>query len=225
MPYIRPENRDTRYALWYETYQVRIPFIQMQDAEDLEENGLPTSGDKHHDHAMLWEPKLVSLPIHRMAELWSAGANISLVNHSDALKIYKAITAHLHEWRDTIENSINPVTPPTEDLLVLDGFASLMYPHAAVVYDQSFIERKFKITSATSIGRRAMLNAMFETDKRVAADKERGLLKLNNIEHYSAIPKYDPNATRAPIDYSGVVKKLDVSPRESLASLFKKEKR
>lgn len=225
MTYIHPRNRDTRYDLWYVKYLARIPFIQMQDAEELEENGLYTSGDQHHDHAMMWEPKLVSLPIHRMAELWAAGANVSLVNASDALKIYTAVSKHLNAWREVIETSINPITPPTEDLLVLDGFATIVYPHAAAVYDKAFVERKLKLGTSTAIGRRAMLEIMQNNDRQNQEARDRGLLVLNNIEHYAAAPVYNPNATHTPVDYSGTVKKLNVSPRDSLASFFKKEKR
>ena len=54
MEYIRPENRDTRYALWFDRYQCRVPYIQTLSIDELSENGLPTSGDIHHDHAMQW---------------------------------------------------------------------------------------------------------------------------------------------------------------------------
>lgn len=222
MNYISPQNRDTRYPLWYDRYDCRIPYIQTLDLEDLAEDGLPTSGDKHHDHAMQWEPRLVSLPIHRMAELWNSGANISLVKRDDAVKIYKAISAHLFAWKEHIEDNFNPVSPPHDDLLCLDNFANTVYEHAKIAFDHSFIQKHFKISSSTAIGRRAMLNAMTKTDEKRRINKEKGILELRNIEYYESIPKYNPNTTTAFIDYSGTDSKVDAPQRNSLSSFFKK---
>ena len=101
--YIHPNNRDTRYPLWFDRYRCRVPFIQTLSIEELEQNGLPSSGDRYHDHAMQWEPRLMSIPIVRMAELWASGANISLVDSKDSPQIYKAISAHLFAWKAHIE--------------------------------------------------------------------------------------------------------------------------
>lgn len=225
MANISPKNRDTRYPLWYVLYQVRVPFIQTLSLEELEEYGLPTSGDKHHDHAMLWEPKLISIPIHRMVDLWSSKANISLVNRSDSVKIYEAIARHLNAWRNFIEDSVHPTTPPTEDLLAMDAFASTIYDHAKVIYDTTFVKTYLKINSSSAIGRRAMLEDMRVSDERRETAKEKGQLELRNTEYYPSVPRYDAKAVRPFVDYSGTVKKVDAPKRESMATFFKKAKR
>lgn len=223
--YIKPENRDTRYALWFERYECRVPFIQTLNIDELVEHGLPTSGDPHHDHAMQWEPRYLSLPIHRMAELWSNGANISLVKQADAPKIYQAISAHLHAWKDHIAQSYHPAKPPYDDLLVLDQFANIIYEHAKFAYDTNFIEKHFKLSSSTAIGRRAMLNMMSKVEDRRRENAERGILEVRNIDFKLAAPKYDPDAEQTFVDYSGRDKDIAAPTRNSMASFFKKGKK
>lgn len=224
MEYIPERNRDTRYALWFDRYQCRVPYIQTLSIEELSENGLPTSGDIHHDHAMQWEPRLISLPIHRIAELWNEGANISLVKRTDAPKIFDAISKHLHAWKDHIANSYHPSTPPYDDLLLLDQFANVIYEHAKFAYDRTFIEKHFKLSSSTAIGRRAMLSAMSRIDDRRRDNAEKGILEVRNIDFREATPKYNPNVERKFVDYSGKDKVIDAPVRQGLGSFFKKGK-
>jgi hypothetical protein len=222
MEYIPEKNRDTRYPLWFVRYQCRIPYIQTKTLEDLEQNGLPTSGDIHHDHAMQWEPRLMSLPIHRMAELWSLGANISLVNPKDAEPIFQAISAHLHAWKDHILHAYNPSTPPYDDLLTLDNFANVVYQHAKFAYDRNFVDQHFKISSSTAIGRRAMLASMSRIVARREKDAEEGVLRLRNIDYQDVMPRYDADAEIKFIDYSGKNRDVDAPERKSMAGFFKK---
>lgn len=223
--YIPEKNRDTRYALWFVRYPCRIPYIQMRSVDELAEDGMPTSGDIHHDHAMQWEPILVSLPIHRLAELWSQGANISLVNRSDAPKIFEAISKHLRAWKDHIANSYHPNKPPYDDLLLLDQFANIVYEHARYAYDRNFIEKHFKLSSSTAIGRRAMLSAMSRVDDRRRENAEKGILEIRNIDFKESIPKYDPDSKRVFVDYSGKDKEIDAPVRNSMAKFFRKGKK
>lgn len=225
MGYIKPENRDTRYPLWFTRYQCRVPFIQTLTVDELSENGMPTSGDPHHDHAMQWEPRLISIPIVRMAMLWSDGANVALVNRTDAPKIYQAISAHLHAWKEHMTQSYHAVKPPFEDLLLLDQFANIIYEHAKFAYDRSFVEQHFKISSNTAIGRRAMLNSMTRIDNRRRDDADKGILRTRNIDYHEVLPKYDPEKEYAFVDYSGKDKVPDAPMRNSMASFFKKGKK
>lgn len=225
MNYIRPENRDSRYPLWFVRYECRIPYIQTVSLDELTNDGLPTSGDIHHDHAMQWEPRYISIPIVRMAELWSEGANISLIKHTDAPKIYQAISAHLHAWKQHIADSYHPNNPPFEDLLMLDQFANIVYEHAKFAYDRTFVEKHFKLSSNTAIGRRAMLSSMSRIDDRRREDADKGILRIRNIDFHEAIPKYNPDAEATFVDYSGSDKKPDAPSRNSMATFFKKGKK
>ncbi len=224
MLYIRPENRDTRYALWFDRYECTIPYIQMRTIEDLEQNGMPTSGDRHHDHATQWEPIRTMQPIHRMAEMWASGANVRLRKKDDAPKIYQAINLHLQAWKHHIETSYHPNKPPYEDLLVLDGFANVIYEHAKFVYDTNYITKHFKISKSGAIGRRAMLAGIMDVENRRRDLADKGIITTRNIDFREAAPRYNPDAEATFIDYSGSTKPIEAPVRESMGKFFKKGK-
>lgn len=224
MTYIPPENRDTRYALWHVRYKVRVPYISTLNADDLEQYGMYTSGDKHHDHAMQWEPKLCELPIHRIAELYGQGANVSLVNRSDTAEMYKAITLHLQAWRNYLTDTFHPVNPPTDDLLLLDQLAGILYPHAASIFDTGFVQKHFGLSSNSSGGRLTMLAQLAKLDEEQRKAKASATAEFKSIKPKFATAKYDPNAIREAVDYSGRLDEKVIPKRVSLASHFKKDK-
>lgn len=224
MSYIPPENRDTRYALWHVRYKVRVPYISTISADDLERDGMYTSGDPHHDHAMQWEPKLCELPIHRIAELYGQGANVSLVNRKDVAEIYKAITLHLTAWRYHIHDAFHPVTPPIDDLLLLDQLAAVIYPHAVAVFDTGFVQKHFGMSANSSGGRKTMLAALAKLDEEERQNRKSANPEFRTIKPKYATAAYDPNAPMAPVDYSGRVEEKVIPKRNSLSSYFKKEK-
>lgn len=225
MTYIPPENRDTRYDLWHVRYDVVVPFIRTLSIEQLEEDGLPTSGDKHHDHAMMWEPKRIAIPIEKMVDMRRDGVNISLVNRTDAIKIYQAITRHLSAWKEYIEHSFHTIDPPTDDLLALDEFATLVYDHAKLMFNPSFVQKHLKINNSTAVGRRAVLEALTRADEKEAAKRAKAHLELTNIHHIEAVPAYRTREDQEFIDYSGKVTVSTAPTRKSMAAFFKKEKR
>lgn len=220
--YIEPHNRDTRYDLWFVRYDITVPYIQTKSLDDLTENGLPTSGDAHFDHAMQWEPIRKSIPIHQMVDLWAGGASVKLVNHSDAPKIYHAITKHLLAWKEHIATSYNPNSPPYEDLLMLDQFAGTIYSNAKFTFETAFVNTHFKMNSSTAIGRRVMISTISAHQKAQEEKEAKGILPLSNIKLTVAQPKYDAKALeeRPLIDYSGTERTSTAPQRESLASFF-----
>lgn len=222
-----PVNRDTRHGLWHVRYRVRIPHIQMISAEDLINNGLPTSGDQHHDHAMQWEPRHMSLPIHRLAELWNEGANISLTRPDDALPIYLAVEAHLQAWKNKIESRFNPGAVPEDDLLILDRFASMIYGHAKPLFSNEFVAANFVIAGRRAGSRRNMVAAVSKNEeaKRDHEEKNKENLIFNNLRIHKPTLGYNREKIlqREQIDYSGQETVVQAAPRVSLASFMRRE--
>lgn len=129
--YIRPEDRDTRYDLWFVTYPCKVPQIQMRSIDDIRNNGTYVSGNKAYDHASAWEQIRVSIPIVRMVEHWANGANIYVIDlDKHARQIYNAIEAHLNAWGNHMDRSYNTRNVPEEDLIALDEFGMIMWQHA-----------------------------------------------------------------------------------------------
>lgn len=224
--YIPPENRDTRWPLWFIHYQCRVPYVQMLSPEDLANDGLPTSGDPHHDHAMQWEPRLVGLPVHRMAELWNTGACVALVNAKDAYTIYNDIEKHLIAWKNKIEAQYNPGFVPEEDLLLLDRFATSMYEHAKPFFNAGFINAHFRIAGRSRMGRRAVAENVRKADEAAAAEIERNKenLSFKHINVVKPVGRYDPEKIRQAeqVDYSGQETIVNMPPRTSMTSMLRR---
>lgn len=226
--YIPEKNRDTRWPLWYKKYQVRIPHIQMLSIEDIEE-GLPTSGDAHHDHASRWEPRLMLYPVHRLAELWGTGANIQFVNTKDTLTIYNDISAHLRAWKDLIQNEINYGEVPADDLLLLDQFANSIYEHAKFHFDDGFTASFFGNKMASRFSRRAnrlhmeKLRAMSEqqAESDEAEGKQVGL-KVRNISFHPA--PLTARTKMAERDYSGQERVSTAPARKSMTDFLRRQR-
>lgn len=129
--YIRPEDRDTRYPLWYVLYKVRVPYIQSMTVEELSQRGIYTSGIGAYDHATAWEPRLMSVPIVRIIELWHNGANVYIVDiEKHCRPIYEAVQKHLEAWAHYKSSAYNLNNYPEEDLKIMDDFNNVMYEHA-----------------------------------------------------------------------------------------------
>lgn len=225
--YIPPENRDTRWPLWFKKYQVRIPHIQMLSIEEIED-GLPTSGDEHHDHASRWEPRHMLLPVHRLAELWGAGANIHFVKSEDTLDIYNDISAHLNAWKNHIQNEINYGDVPADDLLLLDQFANSIYEHAKFHFDDGFTANYFGNKMASRFSMRAnrlhmeKLKAISSETNRFDDDGLEKPLVTKNIKFHPA--PMSARAKRADRDFSGQ-ERVSVAPtRRSMSDFFRKTK-
>lgn len=226
--YIPPENRDTRYPLWFVKYHVRVPHIQMLSIAEIED-GLPTSGDEHHDHASRWEPRHLLLPVHRLAELWGSGANIHFVNSKDTLQIYNDVSSHLVAWKNHIQNEVNYGEVPADDLLLLDQFANSIYEHAKFHFDDGFTANYFGNKMASRFSMRAnrlhveRLKKISEGKSRFDEEDEREKpLVTKNISFHPA--PMSARGKQADRDYSGEERVSTAPTRRSMSDFFRKTK-
>lgn len=225
--YIPPENRDTRWPLWFKKYHVRVPHIQMLSIEEIEE-GLPTSGDEHHDHASRWEPRHLLLPVHRLAELWGSGANVHFVNSKDTLQIYNDVSAHLVAWKNHIQNEVNYGEVPADDLLLLDQFANSIYEHAKFHFDDGFTANYFGNKMASRFSMRAnrlhmeRLKTISEGRGRFDEDEREKPLKTKNINFHPA--PMTARSKQVDRDYSGEERVSTAPTRRSMSDFFRKTK-
>ncbi len=99
--------------------------------DELGKKGIYVSGVAAYDHATAWEPRLMSISVVRMTELWHGGANIHLVDADKYVRqIYEDIQKHLNAWTEHLNTTYNVRNYPEEDLKILDDFNSMMYEHA-----------------------------------------------------------------------------------------------
>lgn len=205
-----------------------MPYIQTLDPEEMQKYGVPTSGDPHHDHASMWERIRTWMPIHRIAELWDAGAAISVVNKKDCVQIYRAVEDHLQAWKRHIETTYNPTNVPEDDLLVLDRFATAVYEKATPFFTNQWVAANFKLVGRSQHSRRA-ISKRIEENERIAAerqqkDRDSGVMTFKSLDVVVPVPSYDKKkaAEREQIDYSGTQHIPDYEPRRPLTSFFRR---
>lgn len=225
--YIPENRRDTRYPLWFVRYEVTVPYIQSLEIEEIEEYGIRTSGDPHHDHATQWEPVLKLLPIHLIAELYDKGANVRLRKQEDAVKIYHAVQAHLLAWKNHIETSFNPPKIPEEDLLILDRFATAVYDKAAPFFTNQWVAQNFRLAGKTRHSRRAIMDSINKKDAEAAAqrdrDRENGVQSFDALDVITPLEKVVSVKDRVLVDYSGKEQEIKITPRKSLTSFLRRQ--
>jgi hypothetical protein len=210
--YIPEKDRDTRWALWHDRYEIRVPYIQTRSIDDLQE-GSYTSGDPHHDHSSQWEPRFMMLPIHRIAELWAQNANVYLVNEKDSKTIYMAISAHLSAWADHLKSSYSVRDVPAEDLMILDQFANVIYAHAKFHFQDDGFSKFFKNIKATRFSRAGDIESL-----RLIREGRKKRGELKNRFH---LEQRAPGSGDLDRDFAGTAHEYTLPGRRSMAELFK----
>lgn len=124
------EQRDSAYWIWNELYQCSIPYIQMLTMEDLQEFGMPASGDAAQDYSTANELRQVMIPISEMVKYYHRGVQVYVNNPADTKRIYDRISDHLIAWKQKLTKSLNMRNAPLEDLKLMDQFANAVYEHA-----------------------------------------------------------------------------------------------
>lgn len=125
-----PDKPEPGSQIWTRLFHVRVPYRDTLSAEEIRMFGMPTVGDAGIDKAM--HDDLVDrwITIDRMVALYQDGARIELATHTDSKLIYDIIHEHLTLWAQRLEGRINVGDAPIEDLVTLDRFAAVMFPHA-----------------------------------------------------------------------------------------------
>lgn len=116
--------------IWDNIYQARVPYIDTLSVDNIRQFGLPTVGDMRLDKDMHTQPLNVVITINDMVEYFRRGVVVTLVNNQDAETIYNLINAYLLAWHGELEVGINIGDAPYDDLMLMDRFASAVYPHA-----------------------------------------------------------------------------------------------
>jgi hypothetical protein len=116
--------------IWDNLYPARIRYADTLSVEHIRQFGMPTIGDAQLDHDMHSQPLNVVISINDMIEYFRRGVVVTLVNNVDAEVIYNLINAYLLAWHSQLEIGINIGDAPYDDLLLMDRFAAVVYPHA-----------------------------------------------------------------------------------------------
>lgn len=129
-PWVPYEQRGTAYWIFEELFVCQIPYIQMLDLEELQEYGMPTSGDASYDYGTANEMRQIMIPISEMVKYYAKGVQVYVVDPADTKRIYERISDHLIAWKEKLSKSLNMSGAPLEDLKLMDQFANAVYEHA-----------------------------------------------------------------------------------------------
>lgn len=166
-------GRETRYYLWHEPYLVRAPRIQLMSEYELRNYGILDSGSPLENRLTMNELHEVMLPIVKIMYHVENGTHISVVKHSDTEWIYRRIQDHLHAWMQYLDTSLNISHAPIEDLIRLDKFAQIIYPHATEHFTAGYVESKFMAAGNDSFARMTQVLSMFDMGRSTVEHREK----------------------------------------------------
>lgn len=137
---IKKALKESVRALWEDLYPARIPWVDDLPDNYLKEFGLPLSGDRDVDQTVYRQWNRVEISIDSMIEKYKRGITVRIINHDDTKTIYDAITHHLNLWKRLISNGTNVGIAPIEELILMDEFAGVVYPHAKEHFTREMID-------------------------------------------------------------------------------------
>lgn len=120
-------NHTAAYKIFHYEFDCTIPTMFLYSSEYLDVFGFSSSGDKNIDEGLAMAPTQCRLTIAAMATYHDEGAEIGLINPQDAVRIYEYVNQHLLDWRDSYKYDLNRRSAPTEDLNILENFATSVF--------------------------------------------------------------------------------------------------
>lgn len=121
---------DTTPEIWERRYLVKLPSLDATSISFLRNHGTYITGDKKIDRGNANSWITTYLTIDRMVDYYQEGVSIALVKQEDAKLIYEAIESHLLAWSEHLKYGMNTGDAPISDLIAMDEFAGIVYPHA-----------------------------------------------------------------------------------------------
>jgi hypothetical protein len=116
--------------LFKSLFRVRVRQKDLYTKAMIAQSGLPTLGDPELDKDMLEAKVVIQITINDMIERVNDGIQIGIIRSEDTKTIYNICYRYLEAWQDHRRDELNRRAPPTDDLMKIDAFAKLLYPHA-----------------------------------------------------------------------------------------------
>jgi len=118
------------YKIFHYEFNCTIPTMFLYSTKYLETFGISSSGDKNIDEGQAMAPTTCRLTIAAMAQYHHEGAPIGLLDPVDAARIYTYVKQHLMDWSNNYTTDFNRRTAPTDELEILENFATDVYKAA-----------------------------------------------------------------------------------------------
>lgn len=154
---------DTIREIFDIRYLVSYKLIDYLTVEDIKTFGMVTTGNKDIDRMQAEQWITTMLPISEIAEMYSNGVRLKVVNYDDTKKMYEAITAHISGWKEKIRFMVHDAQAPIEDLAKLDKLAVAVYEHAKYQFTEEIVSNLF--VEAMYGKRKSAVSKVFDTNK------------------------------------------------------------
>lgn len=161
---------DTIREIFDIRYLVSYKLIDYLTVEDIKTFGMVTTGNKDIDRMQAEQWITTMLPISEIAQMYSNGVRLKVVNYDDTKKMYEAITAHISAWKDRIRFMVHDAQAPIEDLAKLDKLAVAVYEHAKYQFTEEIVSNLF--VEAMYGKRKSAASKVFDTNKASSAIPE-----------------------------------------------------
>lgn len=159
--WVPPEKRDTRFYLFNKLFRCKVPNIQSMSVDYIRHHGMPTVGIPEYDRTMANELVDRMLSVAQMVDYHRRGVEVRVTTRDDTKEIYDVITNHLLAWKRALEATRHPIDAPIDDLIALDEFANVVYPHAQPFFTKEAVDSLLarRITGVSKFSRDNLLAA------------------------------------------------------------------
>lgn len=117
-------------SIFKDIYPCRVRAVDMRSTEDIAMRGFNTTGDERYDQQMREELIDCYITVNHMVEYYRKSVNVYLQVPDHSKIIFDVVTNYLNAWMDVIRYTHIDLTPPTDDLILLNNFSKMIYPVA-----------------------------------------------------------------------------------------------
>jgi len=223
MGWVPEDQRTTVWYLFNKLFYVRVNPTKVRTVEEIKAYGTPTTGNEAYDREMLKAEEVVMLNIAQMEDMFNNGYPVNVVRYEDTQQIYKLVTDHLLNMRDTLTYSENTTNDPKtlDELVRLDKFAAGMFDHARHTLKQDVSHSTLatrmmngRFSGLSKLGRRR--SDQVEISAEVA---------IGNTRDYRTGTDFQIDPTKEPETLTEKVVDPSLPQRLSLERLFEERKR
>jgi len=168
--WVAPEDRDTVYYLFHKLFAIRVNDLARRSIGHIAQHGVMVTRNKEYDQNASKQLIMCMVPIVEMAKYHANGVAVYLVDPKDAKEIYEIVHKHVETWVNYLNEQFGVGDAPVDDLIILDEFASRVYPSAHRFFPNGKVEDAF--TKAVGGVTKFFKGVNFKTDPVVQNDDD-----------------------------------------------------
>lgn len=132
-----------QYQIWHTTFLCQMRQIDTMSVDYIKIFGVLDTGDPALNNAALQQLEYRRLTIIEMLKYFDQGINVYVKRVEDCKTIYILIQTHLENWAQEAKVALRPDAVPTNELLIMERFANVIYEHAKWYLDKELEGSRF----------------------------------------------------------------------------------